>query len=197
MDSNLLILISVTFVVIAIPIAIIWVSRWYQRRKAIDFTNGLSQEVQRKLQGLTYYEEVSIRERIRYILRNILSATIIFVVIVGIGLARDLVSGDVKAFDSYLIPALIILVFILLFVLRDCLRVAPWLKVYRIKALKYGFATHGEIIVCYYDFVKREYAGDYIAVYSFERRNIASNGEMFDVLVVEKRNRLKVIDILK
>lgn len=74
---------------------------------------------------------------------------------------------------------------------------APWLKVYRIKALKYGFVTHGEIIVCYYDFVKREYAGDYIVVYSFKRRNIVSNGEMFDVLVVEKRNRLKVIDILK
>ena len=194
MDSNLLILISVTFVVIAIPIAIIWVSRWYQRRKAIDFTNGLSQEVQRKLQGLTYYEEVSIGERIRYILRNILSATIIFVVIVGIGLARDLVRGDVKAFDSYLIPALIILAFILLFVLRDCLRVAPWLKVYRIKALKYGFVTHGEIIVCYYDFVKREYAGDYIVVYSFKRRNIVSNGEMFDVGVKKEGLGLGVGD---
>ncbi len=143
--------------------------------------------------------EVSRTERLKYVMRSAIIATIVYFVIFVLGVI--LLKNAVQAFDmkAYLIIMLVLFIPFFLYFVIDIFKVAPWNTVYRVKAI-HCYTTTGKMaqeFVYYYDFIKEDFVVAALPdTTSLCNINTTKDG-LFDILVVAKRHRLKLIDVVR
>lgn len=196
---DLLPLIFVLIIVISIPLFMLWMVKELNRKRAWDIAQQLPDDVKRLLKTPAGYTEITMKERLKHSLRAIRIGIVIYLVIFIIGIVKNGISDAAFDFKIYLIGSFVILAFIIVFVLRDLLKTAPWAEVYRIKAVP-CLSVHGTgrgTYVCYYDFIKGELVCDALPDTSFITSKNTSPEGVIDILVAAKSKRLKLIDIIK
>lgn len=192
-------MILVLIIVISIPLFILWKIKEAYRKKALDIAQQLPIDIQHLLKASAGYTEITMKERLQHSLRIIIIGLIIYIIGFSFGIVKNAVSDSALDFKSYFWGALVLLAFIIIFILRDLFKVAPWSEVYRIKAI-HCLTIHGAghaVYVCYYDFIKEELAVDALPDTSSIAKINTSQEGLFDVLVAAKNHRLKLIDIIK
>lgn len=197
--EDLLPIIFVLIIVISIPLLILWQVREWNRKRAWDIAQQLPDDVKHLLKTPAGYTEITMKERSRHSLRAILIGIVIYLVIFIIGIVKSSVSDAAFNLKTYLIGSLVVLAFIIVFVLKDLLKTAPCAEVYRIKAVP-CLSVHGiggGIYVCYYDFIKGDFACDALPDTSFITSKNTSPEGVIDILAAAKSKRLKLIDIIK
>ncbi len=196
---DLLPIIFVLLIVISIPLLILWLAKELNRKRAQKMAEQLPEDVKRLLKISAGYTEITLKERLQHSLRVIIIGLIVYFIFVIIGIVKSGVSDPSFDLKTYFMCSLVILAFIIVFVLKDILKAAPWAEVYRIKAVPclsiHG--TGGGTWVCYYDFIKEEFICDALPDTSFITSKNASQNGVIDILAVAKSNRLKLIDIIK
>lgn len=194
--QRLLPMIIMLIVVISIPLLILWLIKELSRKRALNNVQQLPVEVQRLLKEPAGYTEITMKDRLRHSLRIIIIGFTIYLIVFIMGIVKNFVSDLELDLKTYFLGSLIVLVFIVVFVLKDLFKVAPWTEVYRVKAIP-CFRTVKNTYVCYYDFVKGELAvGELPDTSSVASVNASPEG-IFDVLVSAKKHHLKLIDIIK
>ncbi len=196
---DLLLMIFVLIVVIAIPLLILWLVKELNRKRAWNIAQQLPVNVKRLLRTPAGYTEITMKERLQHSLRVIIIGIVIYLVIFIIGIVKSGVSDPAFDLKTYFLCSLVILAFIIVFILKDLLKAAPWAEVYRIKAVP-CLSVHGTgrgIYVCYYDFIKEELACDALPDTSFITSKYTSPEGVIDILVAAKSKRLKLIDMIK
>ncbi|MDE6761991.1 MAG: hypothetical protein K2J90_15140 [Lachnospiraceae bacterium] len=193
---GLLPMIIMLIVVISIPLLILWLIKELSRKQALNNAQRLPVEVQRLLKEPAGYTEITMKDRLRHSLRIIIIGFTIYLIVFIMGIVKNFVSDLELDLKTYFLGSLVVLAFIIVFVLKDLFKVAPWTEVYRVKAIP-CFRTVKNIYVCYYDFVKEELAvGELPDTSSITSINTSQEG-IFDVLVIARKHHLKLIDIIK
>lgn len=196
---DLLPMIFVLIVVISIPLLILWLVKELNRKRAWNIAQQLPVNVKRLLRTPAGYTEITMKERLQHSLRVIIIGIVIYLVIFIIGIVKSGASDPAFDLKTYFLCSLVILAFIIVFILKDLLKAAPWAEVYRIKAVPClsVHGTGGGIYVCYYDFIKEELACDALPDTSFITSKYTSPEGVIDILVAAKSKRLKLIDMIK
>lgn len=186
----------ITLFVISIPLSIMGLVKYTYKRRALAIVNTMPAELQNLLRHPAVCKEASGMQRLKYIKKNIIFGVLVFVVLVGFGIFRAIIENRTIDVEVYIGVSLVILAFILVFILRDILRVAPWSEAYQIKAVT-CFATGDgrECFVCYFDFADGDFSAGGIPISGWKKSSI-QGGQVVDVLAVIKGNKVKVIDIL-
>ncbi|MBQ8188394.1 MAG: hypothetical protein IJZ44_01300 [Lachnospiraceae bacterium] len=186
----------ITLFVIAIPLSIMGLVKYTYKRRALAIVNTMPAELRNLLRHPAVCKEASGMQRLKYIKKNIIFGILVFVVLVGFGIFRAIVENRTIDVEVYIGVSLVILAFILVFIIRDILRVAPWSEAYQIRAVT-CFATGDgrECFVCYYDFADGDFSAGGIPISRWKKSSI-QGGQVVDVLAVIKGNKVKVIDIL-
>ncbi len=193
---GLLPMIIMLIVVISIPLLILWLIKELSRKQALNNAQQLSVEVQRLLKEPAGYTEITMKDRLWHSLRIIIIGFTIYLIVFIMGIVKNFVSDPALDLKTYFLGSLVVLAFIIVFVLKDLFKVAPWSEVYRVKAIP-CFRTVKNTYVCYYDFVKEELAvGELPDTSSITSINTSQEG-IFDVLVIARKHHLKLIDIIK
>ncbi len=187
----------ITLFVIAIPLSIMGLVKYTYKRRALAIVNTMPAELQNLLRHPAVCKEASGMQRLKYIKKNIIFGILVFVVLVGYGAFRTFIENGTIDIKVYVGVSLVILAFILVFIIRDILRVAPWSEAYQIKAVT-CFATGDgrECFVCYYDFADGDYSAGGISIPRWRKAAIQS-GQVVDVLAVITGNKVKVIDFIQ
>lgn len=187
----------ITLFVIAIPLSIMGLVKYTYKRRALAVVNTMPSEIQNLLRHPAVCKEASGIQRLKYIRKSIIFGILIFVIVIGYDLLRTMWKGAEIDGGMYAVMSVVLLTFILAFVLRDILRVAPWSEAYQIKAVT-CFATGDgrECFVCYYDFADGDYSAGGISIPRWRKAAIQS-GQVVDVLAVIKGNKVKVIDFIQ
>lgn len=194
--QRLLPMIIMLIIVISIPLLILWLIKELSRKRAFNNIQRLPVEVQRLLKEPAGYAEITMEDRLRHSLRIIVIGFTIYLIVFIMGIVKNFISDSALDLKTYFLGSLVVLVFIVVFVLKDLFKVAPWSEVYRVKAIP-CFQTVKNTYVCYYDFVKGEFAvGELPDTSSVTSINASPEG-IFDVLVSAKKHHLKLIDIIK
>lgn len=183
-----------TLAVISIPLLILWLIERYKMRRVEKSVEDLPEDLKEALCVGYVEEEVSLKLKMKYAMRNMGKGVGLYVFCVLFGMLRT--KRGVEEIKEYLMVSLVILAFILLFVLRDALRVAPWVKLRVVKAVEANepvSAFNGDRYILYYDILK----GDFEA----SKMEIGSNVRLDEkgcllAVVAEKRKRLRPIFVI-
>lgn len=180
--------------VVCIPVGVMWLARMYKLNRAKKAFSNIPHEIAVLLRSADCPPLADSSEKLRYCSRTLLHGVGLYLLIVGIGIVRNLLTDAAISLREYLTVSVVLVPFILFFVLRDFLRTAPWAKVYRIPACPCGGFEKNQLFVCYYDFLKQEMETELVPVAVFSRTSAA--GEIVRVLAVKRRKHLKVFHIV-
>ncbi len=196
-DYTLFFVIGLMLCVIAIPSIIILVVHKADLNKTKDMIYKFPTDVQHKLQNAVYRQEVVGKRRWQQAFKSLGYGLLIYVVILLASIFKLFSEGICVDWKTFLIATSIIFVFIVVFILRDFLRVAPWRKVCEISAIIYNTTPYnkGQYNVIYYDYIKGDYAVDTLAGSAVKKSKMGPNGTSLRVLVVERANSIKVIGV--
>ena len=153
---NLIKMIILLIIIIGSCLFIIWLSKEITRKKALNNALQMSEDMKRLLKQSVGYAEVSMKERLKHVIRSGIIGAVVYLFILLIGFINMSIKNITFETDTYVFSSLVILAFIVLLVIKDIIKVAPWAEVYRVKAvscLSVHGSNHAEY-VCYYDFVK-------------------------------------------
>lgn len=187
---------AITLFVIAIPLSLMGLGKYTYKRRALATLSSMPTDVQNMLRHPAVCKEASGIQRLKYIKKNIIFGIVIFVVLVGYGAFRIFLQDGTIDIKVYIGVSLVILAFILAFIIRDILRVAPWSEAYQIRAMICFASGDGrECYVSYYDFADGDFAAGGISIPRW-RRSAIQGGQIVDVLAVIKGNKVRVIDFI-
>lgn len=184
---------------ISVPLIVLYMSKRYYLNKALKMGADLSLRLRMHLSDSNNCRQADFEERLGYARNSLLTGLGIYLLIIGISFVRTYIDeGRFYIDDVYIFVAVVIGVFVLLFIIKDLMIISPWVTVYRIKAFK-CFSVAGKNsadYICYYDFMKKELAAGCInASGLFGMGN--QDEKLYDVLAVAKGNKLKVIGRVK
>lgn len=185
----------IAVVIISIPLAVLYMVRRFYINNALKTIENLQSQLRSVLSDPDNYREADYEERAEYARGSLLTGLVIYLLIMGIGFIKTYIEeGRLYIDEGGIFAAVVVAIFISIFLIKDLLLVAPWVTVYRIKVIK-CISTMGKNstdYVCYYDFIKQDFAAG-----SIKTNNWFGTGtkeiRVYDALAIAKRNRLKVI----
>ena len=182
-------------VIIGTPVAILWLLRQYHLKRGRDAMRILSQEMRDTLRALEYRRFAEYHEKRAYRIRAIVQGVGLYLFILLVGIIRSLIKSTDPA--SFAAGSLVLLPFILCFVLRDMHRAGNRTQVWCIPACLCPDmrAQKSEEMVCFYDHLCEEYRTAFVHMPIFSRKYAPD--ELFEVLAVERGNKLLVFHVIK
>lgn len=185
----------IAVVIISIPLAVLYMVRRFYINNALKTIENLQSQLRSVLSDPDNYREADYEERAEYARGSLLTGLVIYLLIMGIGFIKTYIEeGRLYIDEGGIFAAVVVAIFISIFLIRDLLLIAPWVTVYRIKVIK-CISTMGKNstdYVCYYDFIKQDFAAG-----SIKNNDWFGTGtkeiRVYDALAIAKRNRLKVI----
>lgn len=196
---NLLKMIILLIIIIGGFFFVMRLSKEVVRKRALKNALQMSDDIKRLLKQPMGYAEVAMKDRLKHAIRSGMIGLVVYVFILCIGFFKGFIQDATFDIKTYFLASLVILAFIVLLVLKDILKVAPWSEVYRVKAiscLSVHGSNHAEY-VCYYDFVKAEFVAEALPDTTLLSKVRKSPEGIFDVLVIAGNRRLKLIDVVK
>lgn len=180
---------------ISVPLAILYMVRRFYINSALKTLENLQTQLRSVLSNPDNYREADYEERAEYARGSLLTGLVIYLLIIGVGFINTYIKeGRLYIDEGGIFAAAVIAVFILIFLIKDLLLIAPWVTVYRIKVIK-CISTMGKDstdYVCYYDFIKQAFAAGSIKNNDWFGTG-AKELRVYDALAIAKGNRLKVI----
>ena len=176
-----------------------WLIKQSTKKQALNNTLKITEDMKQALKQSFRSAGVSTKDRLKHVMRSTIIGTVVYIFILVVGIIKGVLEDNSFDLKTYLLGSLVILAFIVLLIIKDILKVAPWQDVYRIKALP-SLSVHGQnhaIYVCYYDFVKGEFVADTLPDTTSLAKVATSPEGFIDVLVIVGKRRLKLIDIIK
>lgn len=185
----------IAIVIISIPLAVLYMVRRFYINNALKTIENLQSQLRSVLSDPDNYREADYEERAEYARGSLLTGLVIYLLIMGIGFIKTYIEeGRLYIDEGGIFAAVVVAIFISIFLIRDLLLIAPWVTVYRIKVIK-CVSTMGKNstdYVCYYDFIKQDFAAGSIKNNDWFGTG-AKEIRVYDALAIVKRNRLKVI----
>lgn len=181
--------------IVGIPVASLRLIRQHHLSRGRDTMQMLSQEMRDTLKAPEYRRFAEYHEKRAYRIRAILQGVGLYFVILLVGIIRSLIKSTDPA--SFAAGSLVLLPFILCFVLRDMHRAGNRTQVWCIPACLCPEmrAQKSEEMVCFYDHLCEEYRTAFVHMPIFSRKYAPD--ELFEVLAVERGNKLLVFHVVK
>ena len=171
----------IAVVIISIPLAVLYMVKRNYLNRALKMVTDMP-PLRHELSNPDNYREADYGERLAYARGSLLKGLAIYLIVIGVGFFRSYIEdGRLYIDEGGIFAAVVIAAGISIFLIKDLLLIAPWVKVYRIKVIK-----------CYYDFIKQDLAAGSIKNNDWLGTD-AKNIRVFDALAIAKRNKLKVI----
>ena len=183
--------------VISIPLAIIWWGKQQEKKKALDRIQYLPAENRKMLRALTVPMKLTPREKLKYASKSLLFGAGLYLIFVIVGFLVQYKSDGAINIKDNLAANFLVMLGILLFIAKDLLRVAPWVTVYRLMAIGTPSYSSQNIIFCYYDDRIGDFSAEVIGVSRWTLNQCSTNGEVYQVLAVDKGTKWKVFGIWK
>lgn len=185
----------IAVVIISIPLAVLYMVKRYYMNKALKTIENLQSQLIPVLSDPDNYREANYDERLAYARSSLLQGLVIYLLVMGIGFINTYIDeGRLYIDEGGIFAAVVVAIFISIFLIKDLLLIAPWVTVYRIKVIK-CISTMGKNstdYVCYYDFIKQDFAAGSIKTNDWFGTG-TKEIKVYDALAIAKRNRLKVI----
>lgn len=184
----------IAVVIISVPLAVLYMVKRNYLNRALKMVTDMP-PLRHELSNPDNYREADYGERLAYARGSLLKGLAIYLIVIGVGFFRSYIEdGRLYIDEGGIFAAVVIAAGISIFLIKDLLLIAPWVKVYRIKVIK-CLSTMGDNstdYVCYYDFIKQDLAAGSIKNNDWLGTD-AKNIRVFDALAIAKRNKLKVI----
>lgn len=192
--NDILYVLIIACLAMSVPLSVLcFVNRmhWKRARKRAE---EISAEIYKVLSDPQSCREATTEERVDYAKDRTLSfAKTYFAVLCLYVLGIIFKVGNISNSNGAWFGAAVWTAIFVLVLLSNLIYVAPWAKVYRIKAVKcYEVSNTKESseYVCYHDFVKDKMEVGRVDVSLGEER--VKCGTMYDVLAVAKKSKIKV-----
>ncbi len=191
-------LVAVTLsVIVLVLFAFYKLKRIEVNRSLSVVKNQLPKHIEAMLKEPAGLYQVPEKYRTKYILKTVGFGVGLILLFVVYGVIKSYLTGKTFSRGAWIFSLVTISIFILIFVLKDASYVLPHRKVYKVKAyFCYHTINSSYYYVAFYDFKRGEISIGKLV--SNNRKMLESSMRgVFDILVVEKNNKLKVVDIVK
>ncbi len=167
--------------------------------KSMKMPEYIKEELKKKETENTGVISTYSKERVNHIIYSIIIGVVVYLVAFFGGMLKMKMEDINMDITDYLISSIPWGVVILILVIMDILKVAPWKKVCVIKAIiPENMVIRGqEAFVFYYDFIKDKFVVDNLPDTCLVSYKKMSFDRYINILVQIRKNRLKVIDIVK
>ena len=185
----------ITLAVISIPLLLLWWIERYKLNKVKKSVKEIPQELRENVMAVCAEENDIGKQKIQYAVHNLGKGMALYVLFLIPGVFR--LWGDWKEIPEYLMISSFVLLFILLFTVRDALRVAPWRKLRVVKAVECNVIVdpfHGDQYILYFDDKKQDFS---VAKIEIGQKVRLDEDGCLRVVVAEKRKRICPIFVME
>nr|MBQ8253210.1 hypothetical protein [Lachnospiraceae bacterium] len=185
---------SITIAVISIPLLIMWLIEQYKIKRVKKTAKEISQILEMELRESVNCNFKMKKMYMRYVLRNVRKGLLFYAFFTLPGIIRYWARWGEMV--EYLSVSLFFLVFILFFVLRDVLRVAPWKRMRIKKVVECNDDVSnfiGDRYILYYDDKKQIFE---VAKMEIPSGTLTDDEGCLLAVVAEKRKRMVPIFVV-
>lgn len=157
--------------------------------------NQLPKHIETMLKEPAGLYQVPEKYRSKYILKTVCFGVAFLLLFVICGGIKGYLTGKTFSRGAWIFSTLVIAIVISMFIIKDISYVLPNRKLYKVKAyFCYHTVNSTYYYVVFYDFKCNELSVGKLASNNRRILKLSMRG-VFDILVVEKNNKLKVVDI--